>query len=182
MAPAVKGADMQYTIEMFPAKRRLRDTRGRAPLAGRRGRPGTARRRHRQKEGGRVLVRVVDRGQPATAPAVKPMYVLRVDAEGRVEPGSNVTGPFEREWIVEGSVMRAVLVGLAAQVASKDKSPVGTIGWRAIAGQDVVAVMFGAARAEQEGPADRGATSLGVDMVYHVSRSELKVLRKTFAR
>ena len=105
-----------------------------------------------------------------------------VDAEGRVEPVSNVTGPFEREWIVEGSVMRAVLVGLAAQVASKDKSPVGTIGWRAIAGQDVVAVMFGAARAEQEGPVIGGATSLGVDMVYHVSRSELKVLRKTFAR
>ena len=173
---------MQYTIEMFPAKVGYAIPEVVRRLPG--GEAGLAQRdvAIARKKAGEYLFGVVDRGQPATAPAVKPVYVLRVDAEGSVEPGSNVTGPFEREWIVEGSVMRAVLVGLAAQAASKDKSPVGTIGWRAIAGQDVVAVMFGAARAEQEGPVIGGATSLGVDMVYHVSRSELKVLRKTFAR
>lgn len=107
-------------------------------------------------------------------------YLFSVDDDGRLAAIGGGASAMANEQIVEGGIVRALLVALTAHRNSTGKVPIATVGWRST--DQVVTVMFIPARSDNEGAVIGGATSLGVETHYHVDRGELKVIRITLAR
>ena len=168
---------MQYTVQMLPAKvagalpeftAKLPD--GEATFASKDLIYGKDR-------SGKYLFGIAERrADPATP--LQRKYLFSVDDEGALHATGADTAAGEQ--IVDGIAARAVLVALAAYRNSSNKFPLASIGWRST--DELVTVMFVPARSDNEKAIIGGATSLGTEIHYEISRSELKVIRTTFAR
>ena len=119
------------------------------------------------------------RQSDATA-SVPRQYLLVVDNDGNLQPIPAAASTVSSEQIVDGQVVRALLVALAAYAQSDKKASLATIGWRST--DEIVTVMFVPGRSDKEEAIVGGATSLGAEINYEVSRRELKLIRVTLAR
>ena len=122
-----------------------------------------------------VAERVKEPGQP-----IRVAYVHVVDKTGGLIVGSNDALASSTQSIVEGGVLRAVLVGMDSHRNAASKTPLESIGWRS--SEKIVTVMFVPSRVKGEEAVIGGATSLGKEIHYHVDRETLTVVRTTFAR
>jgi len=116
-----------------------------------------------------------DKGEP-----LQRRYLFSVLDDGRIGAIGGGTPTIVNERIVEGGVLRALLVALTAYRQSGSKVPLATVGWRST--DKVVTVMFVPGRSDNEGAVIGGKTSRGVETHYDVDRGELKVIRVTLAR
>jgi hypothetical protein len=174
-----EGAVMQYTVVMLPARVAAALTEFASNTA-----EGESTFASKDliigKDGAGRHAFGLTQSRPDPAMPQQRRYLYFVDNEGALKAMVNEPSVMAAEQVVDGSVVRAVLVALAARRDSGAKDPLATIGWRVI--DDTVTVMFVPERADQDGPIIGGATSLGREVHYLVSRAERKVLRTTFAR
>lgn len=125
------------------------------------------------------LLAVAERANEAGQP-IRVAYVHIVEKTGGLVVGSNDALASSKQSMVEGGVLRAVLVGMDSYRNAASKTPLDSIGWRST--DKIVTVMFVPARVKGEEAVIGGATSLGKEIHYHVDRETLKVVRTSFAR
>jgi hypothetical protein len=179
LVPTGEDAAMQYTVQMLPAKiaNALPDIVRRLPG----GETALVSKDlvFAKDRAGKYRFGIAERPTHPTEPLQR-TYLITADDDGTLHAIHADTSAMPGEQVVDGGITRAILVALAAYRDSTSKSPLATIGWRST--DQVVTVMFVPARADNEPPMIGGATSLGVETHYEISRSELKVIRTTFAR
>jgi hypothetical protein len=107
-------------------------------------------------------------------------YLFSVDNDGKLAAIGVSTSSMANEQIIEGGVLRALLVAMTAYQNSTSKILIASVGWRST--DQIVTVMFIPARSDSEGAVIGGVTSGGRETHYHVDRDNLQVIRMTLAR
>ena len=170
---------MQYRIEMYPAKVADALPEFAAKLPAGEATFDTKDLIIGTDPAGKYRFGVAERRPEPTAPLER-VYLFSVDNEGRLEPLGADRSPAANEHVIDGGIARAVVVALTTHRRSGSTVPLATIGWRST--DEIVTVMFVPARADNERPIVGAATTLGGELHYHVSRSELTVVKATLAR